>query len=274
MTGTRHHQAAAGSSTSGLLGYSLPMSPTGRSSLVSPPPWYFSGEVLFVDYIADPDAVRRFLPLPLREGEIDGRAAAIFGDWQSCSDGGTELLDPVRAQHREFCVVVACTWKGKPVARCPLCWVDTDFSLVRGLIQGYPKKLGSIVMTRSFGIGRAGAACEPGVAFAGTLAAGHQRLAEARVTLAKPDDPPALMLSPLIHTRYFPAWDPGSPAVEELVTGGSSDQSFANVWSGDAKLTLFESPSEDVALLAPVEILGGYRFSFAETLTGGRLLEP
>jgi hypothetical protein len=208
----------------------------------------------------------------LRQGPIDGRAAFIFGDWQCCTDQGAELLDPVRAQHREVCIVVACTWEGRPVARCPFCWVDSDVSLVRGLIQGFPKKLGDIALTRSFGIGRAGVATAAGARFAATLAAGHRRLVEARITLDRPAEPPELMLAPLVHTRYFPAWDPGSQPVDELVTGGSTDQAFADVWSGAAELALLDWPGDDLALLAPREIGMGYRFSFAETLVGGKLL--
>jgi hypothetical protein len=92
------------------------------------------------------------------------------------------------------------------------------------------------------------------------------------VTLEQPSEPPALMLAPLIHTRYFPAWDPSGSGTEELVMGGSSAQEVADVWSGSAELTFFDSPVDDLALLAPVEILGGYRFSFAETLNGGKLV--
>lgn len=257
-----------------LRGYTLPLSPTGRSSLVPPPPWHFTGEVLYIEYRVDPGAVRRLLPAALRDGEIDGRAAAMFGDWQSCTDGGAELLDPVRAQHREFNVILSCEWRGAPVVRCPFCWVDSDVSLVRGLIQGFPKKLGSIALTRSFGLGHAGAPTQPGTSFAGTLAAGHRRLAEAQVTLTEPAELPDLMRRPMIHTRQFPAWTPDGGAVSELVTGGSSDQITANVWKGDAKLSFFESPTDDLASLAPVEILAGYRFSFAETLTAGRPVEP
>ncbi|MEI5100664.1 acetoacetate decarboxylase family protein [Streptomyces sp. PmtG] len=213
-------------------------------------------------------------PGPLRQGEIDGTAAAVFGDWQSCCDDGAELDDPVRAQHREFSLMLACTWRGRPASRCALAWVDTDFSLVRGLIQGYPKKLGDIAMTRSFGIGRAGAAVEAGTSFAGTLAAGHRRLAEARVVLDRPAEPPALMTYPMVHTRRFPAWTPDRTGLTELVTGGSTNQTYADVWSGDAELALFDSPVGDLEAFAPREVLGGYRFSFAETLVGGELLVP
>src|SRR4029079_19089055 len=87
-------------------------------------------------------------PLP----DDPGRAAALFVDWQSCSEGGDEPLDPVRSQYREFFLVVNALLDGEPVTTCPYIWVDTDFALVRGWIQGFPKKLGRIDMTRSFGI--------------------------------------------------------------------------------------------------------------------------
>ncbi|WP_322760451.1 acetoacetate decarboxylase family protein [Frankia sp. Cr2] len=255
-----------------LVGYTLPMSTTGRSSLVPPPPWHFSGEVLLVEYLADPDAVSRFLPDGLEPPARPGLAAAIFGDWQSCTDGGEELLDPVRSQYHEFYIALACSWRGEPVVRCPFCWVDKDFSLVRGLIQGYPKKMGSIALTRAFDIGRATPALARGARFAGTLAAGDRRLVEAYVTLDSPAEAPDLMTAPLIHTRRFPAWNPGTAALEELVTGGSTRQQVHNVWGGSAELEFFDSPTDELALLRPVEVLRGYRLSFAETITGGRLL--
>jgi hypothetical protein len=132
--------------------------------------------------------------------------------------------------------------------------------------------MGSIAMTRAFSVGQATPGLAKGSQFAGTLAAADRRLVEARVTLEQPSEPPALMLAPLIHTRYFPAWDPSGSGTEELVMGGSSAQEVADVWSGSAELTFFDSPVDDLALLAPIEILGGYRFSFAETLNGGKLV--
>ncbi len=225
-----------------------------------------------VEYLADPDVVAAFLPPGLESGDRPGLAAAIFGDWQSCTDDAAELLDPVRSQYRECYIALAATWQGEPVARCPFCWVDKDFSLVRGLIQGYPKKMGSIGITRAFGIGRATPRDGAGARFAGTLAASDRRLVEARITLTEPAPAPALMLAPLVHSRIFPSWDPATPGVDELVTGGSTDQRIDSVWAGDAELTIYDSPHDEVSLLKPVEVLGGYRFSFAETITGGRLL--
>jgi hypothetical protein len=223
-----------------------------------------------VEYLADPEAVAQLLPTALEAGERPGLAAAIFGDWQSCTDEASELLDPVRSQYREFYIALAARWQGKAVARCPFCWVDKDFSLIRGLIQGYPKKLGSIAVTRAFGIGRATPRLSAGAAYAGTLASADRRLVEARVTLTAPAPPPTLMLAPLVHTRCFPSWDPTAADLDELVISGSTDQHIDNVWAGDAELEIFDSPHDELSLLRPVQILRGYRFSFAETITAGR----
>lgn len=255
-----------------LRGYTLPLSPSGRSSLVSPPPWHFSGEVLLVEYLTEPEAVKSFLGSGLDPRGEPGLVAAVFGDWQSCTEGCEELLDPVRSQYREFYIVFPASWQGKPVARCPYCWVDKDFSLVRGLIQGFPKRLGRIAMTRSFGLGKASPLIGPGAQFAGSMASEDRRRVYAKVCLEAQTEPPSLMLAPLVHSRTFPAWDPAERAIDELVTGGSSDQAIQDVWKGTAELEIFESPYDELASLRPVEVLQGYRFKFAETITPGKLL--
>ena len=35
-----------------LQGWTLPQSATGRSSIVAPPPWHYSGEIIAVDFTA------------------------------------------------------------------------------------------------------------------------------------------------------------------------------------------------------------------------------
>jgi enduracididine biosynthesis enzyme MppR len=258
--------------TGGPWGYTLPLSPGGGAALVQPPPWYFSGEVLMVEYLADPAAVAAFLPPGLEPGPVPGLAAAIFGDWQSCTDGGDELVDPVRSQYREFYVALSAVHRGRPVARCPFCWVDKDFSLVRGLIQGYPKKLGRIAVTRRFDVGLATPSGRD-QRYGATLAANDRLLVRAAVRLERPAEVPALMLAPLVHTRLFPAWDPADGPLVELVTGGSRDQLTTAAEGGPAELEFLDAPGEELSRLRPVEVLDGYRFGFAETITGGTRLD-
>jgi len=248
-------------------GYSLPLTPEGRSSIIPAPPWHYVGDFLVIEYWADPAAVAAVLPQGLEPFAGDpGRCAALFVDWQSCSDSGDELLDPVRGQYREFFLVVNATMDGEHVTTCPYIWVDRDFALIRGWIQGFPKKLGSIHMTRSFGLD-----CKAeGRRFAGTLAANDRRLATGTVM---PTDVaaqgPTHNDPPLINRRHFPRLAAGrhaDPAVHELVRAKSSDRSISEIRTGPATLELYPAPDEEHDALSPVEMGKGFRFQFAYTV--------
>ena len=124
-----------------LKGYTAPLSPDGRASIVPPPPWHYSGDFLIVEYRTDPDAVAALLPPELKPHDDDraGMMAAIFADWQSCSDDGHELVDPIQSQYREFFLVVGATFQGQPVSRCVYIWVDKDFACTAGGSRASPR---------------------------------------------------------------------------------------------------------------------------------------
>ncbi|HXP18732.1 MAG TPA: acetoacetate decarboxylase family protein [Streptosporangiaceae bacterium] len=258
-----------------VTGFFYPRTATGRSSLLPAPPWYYSGDLLTVEYRTDPARVAELLPAPLAPAPEDpGAVALIWADWQSCGDGGSELLDPVRAQYRECFAVVRCSFAGQIYSRCVYIWVDTDFALVRGLHQGYPKKLGSIHQTRPHPYGRAAPRIAPGGVFAGTLAAADRRLAQAVVTLR--EESPAngfVNAHPMAHHRWLPSIEKGAPdALDELVCSGSASVEGGSPWRGDASLELFESPTEELARLEVREIIGGYYRQVGVGWDGGRVL--
>ena len=255
-----------------LKGYSLPLSPEGRASLVPPPPWHYVGDFLVLEYWADPPAVAAVLPPGLEPFPEDpGRAAALFVDWQSCTSSREELLDPGRSQYREFFLVVNALLDGEHVTTCPYIWVDRDFSLVRGWIQGFPKKLGSIWLTRTFGLD---CAADPGLTagavFGGTVAANDRRIAQGSVTLERiSEGGPTHNDPPLVNMRHFPRLAAGrhdEPAVHELVRARSRDRSVSTIWEGSAALELFPAPNEEHTALAPARTGKGFRFTFAYTV--------
>jgi enduracididine biosynthesis enzyme MppR len=253
-------------------GYSLPLSPAGRAGLVPPPPWHYVGDFLVIEYWADPDAVRAVLPPGLEPLPDDpGRAAALFVDWQSCSDSGDELLDPVRSQYKEFFLVVNALLDSEPVTTCPYIWVDRDFALVRGWIQGFPKKLGEVHLTRSFALAtKAGPAVAPGSTFGGTLTAHGRLLAEGTVALERVSESgPTHNDPPLLNVRHFPRLAAGqhqAPAVHELVRARSRDRSISTILEGSATLALHPAPGEEHEALAPLRVGKGFRFTFAYTV--------
>src|SRR5581483_7828925 len=195
-----------------LQGYSLPRTPLGLSSLVPAPPWHYAGEFLVLEYWADPGAVAAVLPPRLEPyAEDPGRCAALFVDWQWCTDGGGELDDPVRGQYREFFVVVNAVLGDEAVTTCPYIWVDKDVALVRGWVQGFPKKLGRIELTRSFPlVSPASPPDGPGGRFAATLTANERRLAWGAVTLERASEAgPTHNDPPIVNVRHFPRLEAG-----------------------------------------------------------------
>jgi acetoacetate decarboxylase len=244
-----------------LRGFVPPLSPEGRSSVVPGPPWHYSGALLTIEYRAAPGSVARWLPDPVEPADDDPDAVAvIFADWQSCSDSFEELLDPVRSQYKEAFVVVRCRYRGETYSRCILIWVDKDFSMVRGWHQGYPKKLGSIWITRPVKLGKAGPRLEPGGRFGASVAANDRRIIDARFTITgKAETSGFVNALPMLHSRYFPSIEEGSSAsMDELVTMKSFDWEGSEVWTGDAEIAFGSSPTEELESLAPAEMIAGY----------------
>jgi acetoacetate decarboxylase len=253
----------------------LPRSPAGEASIVPAPPWHYSGDVLTVEYRTDPANVAALLPAGVEPAEDDpGAVAIIWADWQSCSDGGDELLDPVRSQYKECFVVVRCRHEGQTYSRCVYIWVDKDFALARGWYQGYPKKLGAIWMTRPVSVGRAGPRLEAGGRFGATLAANDRRLADVTLTLTGPSETGGFVNAlPMLHSRWLPAIDPAAPAaLDELVTMRSRDVEVGPAYVGEPTVRLHEAPGEELAALAPVETIAGYWRQVGATFAGGERL--
>jgi len=261
-----------------LKGYTAPRTPLGRSSLVQPPPWHYVGTALAVEYDARPEAVAAFLPAPLRPGReaLAGRCAAYFCDWQFASGeaaagGEPEYLDPVHSQYREFILLLTAEFEGSPCAYCPFIWVDQDASLLRGLIQGWPKQIGSIWMTRTFELASpATPMIGAGGRFGASLAAKDRRLVDARVTLrVESESMPQPNFSRAFNVRLFPELAAGHhdrPAVHELVQLRSCDVAVSAIWRGDAELRFYDQPNLELPALAPQQTVGGYRFNIALTV--------
>ena len=254
-----------------LRGYTVPRTPAGRASLVPPPPWHYVGDFLVVDYWADPELAASVLPEGLEPHPDAGRCAAVFADWQSCAEEGDELLDPVRSHYRECYLVVNALLDGEEVTTCAFIWVDQDFAMARGWIQGFPKKLGEVWMTRTYALQcRAAPGIRPGSSFGATASARGHRLARGRVTLAGPSAEGSRHTAPpIVNVRHFPRLAAGrhdDPQVHELVRAKSRDRAVSEIWEGDAELELFGAPGEEHTLLAPIRVDRGYRFTFAYTV--------
>lgn len=257
-----------------LSGWSLPLSPGGRAALVPPPPWHFSGTVIGVDFRADPEAAAAILPSGL-EPEGDGNATFVFADWSSSADADPRLAaDPAKGQYREAYLAVHARLDGARVGRVPYIWVDSDLSLARGHIQGFPKKAGHIAMTHPVRIGRGGPRLDAGARFSAHVSSLGRRLATAAVELGE-EAPvgfvPRAMRLPLWHTRLVPDLAGGPPLVHDLARNLVSDFAMCDVWTGPAELEVGGSEFEEVDALRPIEVIGGFRGAIAFSITGAEV---
>src|ERR1700693_5144248 len=66
-----------------LKGFSVPLTPQGKSALATLPPWHYSSDCIAIEYWTDPEAITALLPPGLSLDErSEGRAFFWFLDWQ------------------------------------------------------------------------------------------------------------------------------------------------------------------------------------------------
>ncbi len=255
-----------------LHGLMYPRTPEGRAGILPSPPWHYSGEMLTVEFRTDPANVAELLPPGLSLADDDpGAVAMIWAEWQSCSDSFEELLDPARAQYKEVFVVIRCEYEGTTYSRAAYIWVDKDFAMARGHIQGYPKKMSEIWMTRPVTIGKAGPRLEPGGTFGATLSTWGRRIADARFTITGTAEAAGFVNGhPMLHSRQMPAIEmDGRDSLDELVTMRGFDVELGPAYSGDAELVLYDHPTEELDRFGEIEIIGGYYRQVGNSMAGG-----
>jgi len=249
-----------------------PRTPTGVGSILPTPPWHYSGEMLTIEFRTDPERVAELLPAGLELVDDDpGAVAIIWADWQSCSDNFDELLDPARSQYKEVFVVIRCQYQGEIYSRAAYIWVDKDFAMARGHIQGYPKKMAEIWMTRPITIGKAGPRLEPGGRFGATLSTWGRRIADARFTVTGTAESAGFVNGhPMLHSRQMPAIEmDGRDSLDELVTMRGFDVELGPVYCGDVELAIFDNPTEELARFGDIEMIGGFYRQVGNSMAGG-----
>lgn len=168
--------------TQEFAGFTAPFTASGRSAIVPPPPWHYAGWLMNVAVsFATANSVA---VVPAALGRLTGHGCIHFADWQATTDG-RELVDPVYAQYRETIVIVEIERPdGSLFNYCPFIWVDQDISLIRGLLQGWPKKFGTTHLTRSLPLDHVAAApLKSGSRLGASLSVKERRLIEASLTL-------------------------------------------------------------------------------------------
>lgn len=229
--------------------FTAPFTATGRSALVPPPPWHYAGWLLNVAF--ETDAAPLAPLVPPAAGRPTGKGCLHFADWQACTDG-RELLDPVYSQYRETIVVFEVERPdGSRAVYCPAIWVDQDVSLVRGLLQGWPKKMGSTWLTRSLPLDHPAAApLRAGSRLGASLAVKDRRVVSVQAELTgRPGRPLGFLAGPSVGAVGWPDLrDPGRLPDIALVRARIETRTEAGWHEATATVQAHPHPGEDVVL--------------------------
>jgi len=236
--------------------FTPPFTSSGRSALVQAPPWHYAGWLVNVEFAFDAELGAAMVPPEL--GVATGKGCVHFADWQSCGKDGQELLDPVYAQYRETIVVLEIAPGQGADARfyCPLIYVDQDISLLRGWLQGWPKKIGQTWLTRSLPLAHPAAApLSKGSRLGASLSVKERRLVDATVTLTDKETGRLGFLSaPTIGAVGWPdLTQPGIPAAARYLRADIVDRVESGWMQGRATLRFHDHPVEELSLLGWVE---------------------
>jgi hypothetical protein len=251
-----------------LSGFTPPFTPSGRSALIPPPPWHYAGQLLSLSFTVDREAAQSLLPDTF--GEATGEAACHFCEWQATTDG-SELLDPVYAQYKEFFVLIEAQRDGERVYFCPFIYVDQDLSMARGWLQGWPKKLGSVWMTRSYDFDhQAAAPIRAGIRLGASLSVKDRRLADAAITLnGAAGGPIGFLRSPTYGLVATPTIIEGQKEVPaKLVRPAITGKVLGATHSATGMLQFYQSPRDELALLQPGQVNEATVSTIAFTVTG------
>jgi acetoacetate decarboxylase len=77
----------------------------------------------------------------------------------------------------------------------------------------------------------------------------------------------------MLHNRRWPAVESdGSASMDELVTMRGYDGEVADVWAATAELEILDSPWDELSLLPPEEVIGGFYHRVGVSWKGGTTL--
>jgi hypothetical protein len=253
-----------------LRGFTPPYTPRGLAALVPPPPWHYAGFVVSVEFACDPRTAQSYLPPSL--GEATGLGAVHFADWQATTDGW-ELEDPVQAQYKETIVVLEFLRASGTANFCPLIYVDQDVSMLRGLLQGWPKKMGSTWLTRSLPLEHPAAApLRKGSRLGASLAVKDRRLIEARLELTgHASESIGILARPTVGISGFPdLTSPQAPPAHRHLEAKVEGRVNGAGMAAKAELTFLPVPREELADLGPRSVLRASAGFVGLTIGGAR----
>ncbi|QIW23569.1 acetoacetate decarboxylase [Sulfolobus sp. S-194] len=253
--------------------FSLPITKSGKSQIVFPPPWHYGVTYISAHVKFDKDSASQLLPNFL---STDGEGWIYIAEFISTSDHNWNFMyeDPELVQYMEGAIGLKVNFEGKNYIYFPFMWVDKDWALVRGWLDGYPKKIAKIVMTRLHPLLPMYNKPEKGLKMGGYVVRGGGVLLRLQVELQeKADSVPVSKFGPFLNIRRFATRGDDEEDLYEVVSRVRDVSNYGEIWKGDAKVELGGYVNDEVNLLRLEEVYAGYHYTLYFRVTTTKLLK-
>lgn len=239
----------------------------GQTSAVEKGPWHYGADYLAVYFSAEVSKLSSLVPRPF---EVEtGSCMAYVCEIISVSDSEPEMVSnhPDRTVYQEAALGVACKFGSRSGIFYPVMWVTTEWSLLRGLLNGYQKRLADrISLTKLHPLNPGLKAIGPGSRFAGFSVKGAQTTLSLNVEVERqgaPSDLPSFGTT--FGLRRFPATDGSQKSIDEPVEILKSNSKVSDVWLGKGSLQTVLDIGEPGSFRGAV-YKGGFTISGAKAL--------
>ncbi len=244
-----------------------PLSP-GDTSAIEKGPWHYGADYISVYFRADPSRLEGLVPPPFEVA--GGECIAYVCEIISVNDVDPAMVArrPDRTSYQEAAVGVKSAIHGRTGVFYPVMWVSTEWALLRGLLNGYQKRLADrISLTRLHPLNPRLAPVGPGSEFGGFCSKGPEVTLSVSVKVERRGDPKDLpAFGATFGRRMFPKTDGSQGSLEEPVEILKSNSKTADVWLGAGS---FASSFD----LGPVDASLGAVYRSGFTISGSRVLK-
>jgi len=239
----------------------------GDSSAIEPGPWHYGADYVAVYFDGEPDRLRQFVPEPF---DLDGRGCiAYVCEIVSVSDSRRNMISsqPDRTIYYEAAVGIRSSFEGRRGVYFPIMWVTTEWALMRGILNGYQKRLADkIAMTKLHPLNPGVPPIGRGTELSGFCVKGSERPLSVRVKVDRKGSPEDLQsFAATFGMRMFPKTEQSQGSVAEAVEVLKWNAKVSDVWLGEGFL-------ETALDLGKLKVTGGAVYRSGFTIAGSRVL--
>ncbi|MEM3221695.1 MAG: acetoacetate decarboxylase family protein [Saccharolobus sp.] len=250
--------------------FTIPITKSGKSQIVFEPPWYYGVTYIAAHVKFSEDSANQLLPDFLK---TNGEGWVYVAEFISTAESNWDYMyqEPDLVQYMEGAIGLKVNFNGNSYLYFPFMWVDKDWALVRGWLDGYPKKIAKISMTRLHPLLPKYNKPEPGLKLGGYVVRSGGSMFRLQIELTeKVNSLP--QLGQFLSIRRFPSRGENEEDLYEVVSRVRDESVLGEIWKGKANLELGCYVNDEVNLLKVENILGGYYYTVYFKVTKTKLL--